>query len=333
MWHVGRRTSWGIRDTLGHLAVLEVDASRSAQRRRHPAAHRLREQCEGIGRRREPVLLDLLGLQRDRGKLSGREAAAVEQEPESPGRFGRGRRKSTQANSPRSMTTPHSSSVSRRHASHGDSPASTWPPGIDQRFLYDVFTIRRDPALSKISAPAEAGVRGTSTNAPALRSSLMGRSCRAVAAGHCVARPTSDESLATKAIANLGTVAPPRQVRARRDFQFFAEGAVSILLLLGELAAPKRKPRSGRFRCLRAPNLRGSSTDAVGSSAAGTAQMQQRRRDCCRSNKGEPFRTLRGRKGGAARPESRGPLPVLSWRSGSCAPCRAWCAPDRPGCP
>ena len=45
------------------------------------------------------------------------------------------------------------------------------------------------------------------------------------------------ERSATKAIANLGTTAPPRRVRARRDFRFVADVAAKTSLLLPQLSS------------------------------------------------------------------------------------------------
>src|SRR4051794_29547628 len=69
---------------------------------------------------------------------------------------------------------PHSSRVSRRHASQGDSPISTTPPGIVQPPLYVGFRMSSRPLRPRNRAPAEAGMAGRtnagSGSSPALTS-------------------------------------------------------------------------------------------------------------------------------------------------------------------
>ena len=90
-----------------------------------------------------------------------------------PASVRRGRRKSTATSRPRVTSSPTSSRTSRRQPSHGVSPfAAMIPPGIVQCFLYVGFTMSNRPDPSKISAPADAGIRG-STNASPFPSSDM----------------------------------------------------------------------------------------------------------------------------------------------------------------
>lgn len=94
------------------------------------SAHRTAEQLECSVEVGKPEAGDLLRLHHDSGQCAFGQGAAVEQEAHAS-RASRSRpQKSTHTERPAPMSSPHSSRVSRRQASHGDSPsASMTPPG------------------------------------------------------------------------------------------------------------------------------------------------------------------------------------------------------------
>ena len=115
-----------LRTPLTRRPLLEIDAALAAGGRQNPTPHRATEERGGLGQLGKAVLVDLGAVDGDRRQLLIAEAGRS-RTGSAHRRAGRGagagsrRRPAGRARSRR----PHSSSVSRRHPCHGDSPVSS----------------------------------------------------------------------------------------------------------------------------------------------------------------------------------------------------------------